>query len=212
MESKVIYNMFNTLFPILYVWCTPLLANIGFCNKNKSLLGNTLSNYIATPQATGMMAVSYYSVSNIMMSKRFYRAFAVPSGAEKGFYISGIFYEIFFGMFLCSPVTYYPTIHYVSVGGFVCCAYIHLIYLEYSPFFKNTWPLSLATLKSIGTLSLIGISVTSMIVRVVPIPNYLFFVFECIGLSSFILFMHIANQCIDRAAANPINTVLGTLV
>ena len=114
MESKVIYNMFNTLFPILYVWCTPLLANIGFCNKNKSLLGNTLSNYIATPQATGMMAVSYYSVSNIMMSKRFYRAFAVPSGAEKGFYISGIFYEIFFGMFLCSPVTYYPTIHCIA--------------------------------------------------------------------------------------------------
>ena len=36
MESKVIYNMFNTLFPILYVWCTPLLANIGFCNKNKT--------------------------------------------------------------------------------------------------------------------------------------------------------------------------------
>ena len=204
--NKLLNNIFNVLLPISYVWITPLLAKIGFCNNTKGSFGNSLSNYINTPQATGGMAVSYYSISNIMISKRFYKVGIPDNGI---FYMSGIFYEICFGIFLCCPVDYSTIIHCVSVSGFIAGAYIHIIYLEYSPYFKQKWSLSLKILKFIGNLSIIGLLITFTLVNFIQIPNNLFWIFECTGLTTLILIMNIAH---DICAESPIETFNGILV
>ena len=190
---------------------TPLLSKIGFCNhESSSLIGYSVSRFISTPQATGMMAVAYYSVANVMVSKRYYKAFDSSNNAIYADYnihqnnqnnnrgrclykITGQLYEIFFGLFLCCPVTKYPIMHVLSVTGFTSSAYFHMILLESSPFFKSDWPIILYLLKTSGSLSILGMTICSIITKFnIKLPLYLFWSFECIGLSSFVLFMHIS--------------------
>ena len=216
MIFKNIINYTNVSFPIIYIWSTPLLSIIGFCNnklEKDNYIGYSLSRFIATPQATGLMAVSFFSVANIMISNRYYKAFEyypestltdyiIFSDNEsklKYYYIfTGILYECFFGSFLSSPITVYPISHCISVACFSCAAYIHIIILQNSSYFTDKWTISLKILKLIGTISFLGISICFILsLQKIRLPVYLFWTFECSGLTSFILIMNITQMKLE---------------
>ena len=204
--------IFPSFIPLVFIWSTPFLSKIGFCyNGTSELIGHSLSRFISTPQATGMMAVSFYSLANIMVSKKLLKIFDKNSmynnqhyttfsnnndNLKKNIYIfTGLIYESFFGLFLCAPVIYIPKIHFISVIGFSMAAYIHMILLEMSPNIDIKYKKTLKILKNTGTFSLLGMAFCNLFVfynKKIKY-SYLFWIFECTGLSSMILFMNIVN-------------------
>lgn len=211
MSTSTIADMFNVFFPIVFIWSTPLLVKYKICLKGKSpFLGHSLSRYISTPQATGMMAVSMFGVSNIMISRRFLKAFKMdtdktspdayflteedPGYKKTVFILTGYVYEYFFGMFLCFPTIWKPQIHACVVTTFIMSAYIHMVILQTSPLLTNKYIRSLRLLNFIGTTSLISLVTLATLVSFrIRLPPHLFWSFECSGLSSLILFMHFAQ-------------------
>lgn len=204
-------NMFGVVYPIAFIWSTPLLAKYKICLKGKSpFLGHSISRYISTPQATGMMAVSMFGMSNIMISRRFLKAFKMdtseispdafflteesPGYKKTAFIITGYVYEYFFAMFLCFPTIWKPHIHGFVVTMFIMSAYIHMIILQTCPLLTNKYVRSLQFLNFTGTTSLVGLVTLRALVRFkIRLPSHLFWSFECSGLSSLILFMHFAQ-------------------
>lgn len=111
--------------PATYVWVLPLLAKLGFAREcdglprcTDSTIGASVSNFIATPQATGAMAAVFFWPLAHMWSHK-----GEIDGAQN-FAVFLTFY-IFFGMFLACPVTVYPSVHSVVVGIFCLCGLLY---------------------------------------------------------------------------------------
>lgn len=214
---KKVLNFFSAALPITFIWSTPFLSKVGVCRLDyDKLLGHSLSRYISTPQATGMMAVAFFSISNIMISKRYLKAFEFKKKEiispdyqllteEEScwklnlFQISGYVYEIFFGVFLSAPCIWAPTIHGISVSIFSISAYVHMLLLQFCPELQQKWKYTLIFLNTSGTTAIIGMSVSRVIILYnIRLPNHLFWAFECTGLSSFILFMYVAQLALPH--------------
>ena len=208
----------STIIPIVYIWSTPYLASKGICLKGRSpTLGHSLSRFISTPQATGMMAFFFFGLSNLMISKRFLKAFQQNKSnkndqsfdgfmllhnknqiQKKIFIISGYIYEINFGLFLCFPTIWMPQIHGTVVCIFVFSAYIHMALLQMSPNIKHFYKIQLLFLNILGTFSILGLIITKILIFYEQkIPIYLFWSLECAGLSCLLLFMDIGQMAIS---------------
>ena len=231
MSLTSIKNFFCAITPICFIWSTPLLSRIGVCRSDyDKLLGHSLSRYISTPQATGMMAVTFFSIANIMISKRYLRAFEFKENNlispdyqilnEKEcswkmnlFITTGYTYEAFFGLFLCAPCVWTPTIHGVSVIIFSTSAYIHMLLLQYSPELNQNWKFTLMCINFTGTSSMIGMSVCRAMVNFnVKLPVHLFWSLECLGLSSLVLFMYFAQIALPEKTSSNDETLTNPLL
>lgn len=214
-------DIIRVFLPISFIWSTPILAKYGVCRSGMApFIGHSLSRYISTPQATGMMAVSYFSISNIMISKRFFRAFELSDysndyhlmSEEKSsrpfnmFRLTGFIYEAFFGMFLCAPVIWSPTVHSISVIAFSTAAYSHMSLLQHSPNLSRRLDKVLVFFKCTGTTALCGMLICELLAKYNHVlPSHLFWSLECTGLSSFVLFMHIAQIELPKLPPSPID-------
>tara|TARA_Y100000389_G_scaffold157373_1_gene158477 strand:+ start:882 stop:1586 length:705 start_codon:yes stop_codon:yes gene_type:complete len=227
----IIINKFlGVTLPIAYIWSTPLLATTGFCRQGADeLLGHSVSRFISTPQATGMMAVCYFSIANIMISKRYLAVFVnnseiqntsesldhklfhetKPSWKRTIFIGTGYIYEIFFASFLCAPCISVPTIHAISVISFSLSAYVHTVLLLHNTNLKKHWTYSLRLLNGCGTVAMLGMAGCQTITTYnTKLPIFLFWFFECMGLSSFVLFMHFAQLALPKNNPSEISNPL----
>ena len=110
-----------SLLGIIYVWSLPLLADIGFAQKNAT----SISGFIANPPATGGMAFISFSPLVLMWE---YQDYVIKRNQERFelCYWSLALFQLFYGIFLICTLGYVPEwLHVTSVSLFGCCMIIH---------------------------------------------------------------------------------------
>lgn len=167
-------KFFLSIIGIFYIWSLPLLAHLGFAEKNKE----SISGYISNPQATGAMAVVSYLPITLMWQ---YQAIYMKTFKSKG---SGkhllkrtlILFNISYGAFLICSVSYVPLwLHIITVIIFCASYIIHCIYInKYININKIT-----------KIILLIGIVAG---ISLLFVKNMWFWVCECIGFTSMLLY------------------------
>ncbi len=159
---------------ILYIWSLPILSNLGFASKN----GNSISEFISTPQATGAMA----SISFMPLCLMWEYQDIYISHFKKNWPVNNILYktltlfQIFYSAFLICCVSYVPSWLHTSVVivfclSFLVHAFLICFYIEINLLTKF--------------ILFIG---TSFFILLPFADGMYFWAFECIGFTSMLLF------------------------
>jgi len=127
----VVLRLFGAVLPISYVWLLPLLASesIGFANRCPTYpqcveTGVSVSNYICTPSATGMMyACFFYPCLHAWFNVRDLGLWNV----EK---ITVITFQVLFNLFLMFPLIYVRHMHAAVVSLFALFGLAHFCIVE----------------------------------------------------------------------------------
>jgi hypothetical protein len=195
------YNKYIILIlcfiPVLYIWALPLLSKINFSedgcyygiqaqnekDKDYCQLGHSISAYISNPQATGAMAFVFSFPIIIMWLYKPPEIYIAPLSI----------FTVFFGLFLICSVTFNIYAHLITVFIFCFAAIFHFILFAISPCVKIHRIYGFLIFVSIVcfvALIILGIIFMKHINKQdKPLKNtYWVWIFECIGLSSLILF------------------------
>mmetsp|Transcript_57348 Transcript_57348/g.114925 ORF Transcript_57348/g.114925 Transcript_57348/m.114925 type:complete len:254 (-) Transcript_57348:85-846(-) len=193
---------------VIYLWSLPSLRGVGFtntCATNeyngdlysypyclydfwflgydfKVCSGASVSDFIAQPQATGLLAaLLFWSCLHLWLPGDYV--------VGKAAYTSLLFFQIFFGAFLSCPVTRWPTMHLAVVQVFCVAGMVHmLIMLGHSSDCMTTmcaWTSIIGFLGVVCT-GLLSLLVTPGFCHSFP---YAFYCFEALGLSGMTLFV-----------------------
>lgn len=167
-------NFFLSIIGIFYIWSLPLLAHLGFAEKNKS----SISGFISNPQATGAMAVISYLPITLMWE---YQAICIKTLQSKcsGIYLLNrtlILFNIFYGAFLICSVSYVPLWLHMTTVVIFCATYIARC------FYINKY---ININKITKIILLIGILAGILLLFV---KNMWFWACECIGFTSMLLY------------------------
>ena len=159
---------------IIYVWTLPILAELGFAEKNAT----SISGFIANPPATGAMAALSFAPITLMWLYQHYKFNKMNMTKIQHYLLETTLslYQLFYSMFLICTENYVNQyIHITSVILFGLSFIVHgwsmTIYLRSNK-------LAIVTL-SIGS----GSFLTLLFVR-----GMWFWFFECISYTSMILF------------------------
>ena len=167
------YRLYASLLIIPYIWSLPLLSNIGFAEKDAT----SISGFIANAHATGAFAALSFNPLILMweyqmylLSKKIYEKY------KNILWITLTLYQFFYGSFLTCTVNYVPEwLHTTTVVLFSTAFVSHsCIIMCYFP------PTRLGYIDL-----LIGITGCSCLIFA---EGMWFWVFECIGFTSMILF------------------------
>ena len=119
----------SSLSVLLYIWLLPVLANIGFAEKDAT----TISGFIANAHATGVLAALYFTPLCLMWEYQSY--LLTDSKYDKNkllLYYTLSFYQFFYGSFLVCTVTYVPEwLHTLTVVLFCIASVLHSIMIMY---------------------------------------------------------------------------------
>ena len=167
-------RVFLSFAGILYIWCLPLLADIGFAEKNS----NSISEFIANPPATGAMAAISFMPLVLMWDYQdiIINHYKKNDNIKKILDYSINFFQFFYGMFLTCTYSFVPSwLHTTTVVLFGLSFIIHsILVLRYiQPFFLA------------GFVLCIGILAFFLLLFV---QDMWFWACECIGLTAMILF------------------------
>ena len=167
-------RFFLSFVGILYVWCLPFLADIGFAQKNS----NSISEFISNPPATGAMAAISFMPLVLMWEYQdiIINHYKKNNNVKKILDYSINFFQFFYGMFLTCTYGFVPTwIHTMTVVLFGLSFIIHSILVLYyiQPSFIAQFVL------------LIGILAFFLLLFA---NDMWFWACECIGLTAMILF------------------------
>lgn len=167
-------RIFLSFSLILYIWLLPILSNIGFAEKNS----NSISEFISNPPATGAMAA--FSFMPLVMMWEYQdiviNHYKKNDNVKKILDYSINFFQLFYGMFLTCTYGFVPSwLHTMTVVLFGLSFIIHSILVLY-----YIQPSFLAQL-----FLCIGIFAFFLLLFA---QNMWFWVCECIGLTSMILF------------------------
>jgi len=193
---------------VIYLWSLPWLKDIGFTNTCTAqehngvsysypyclydfrfrghdfwvCSGASVSDYIAQPQATGLLAaLLFWSCLHLWLPGNY------VVGREA--YRSLLVFQIFFGAFLSCPVTRWPTLHMFVVQVFCMAGMVHMfIMYMYSPSLTTTLCAWTAICGFLGVCctGLASFFFTPGFCNVFP---YAFYFFEALGLSAMTLFV-----------------------
>ena len=180
-----------SLLGIVYVWSLPLLAEIGFAEKDS----NSISGFIANAPATGAMAALSFAPITLMWVFQNHKMNQIDLDHNKRSHLSITLsmYQIFYSMFLTCTETYTPEIlHMTSVVlfgiSFIIHGWLTVIYLPVNK-------LAIFSL-SIGNMSFISL---------LFLKGMWFWAGECISYSSMMLFTPL--QMLDQLTT-PIQYIL----
>ena len=180
------------LIPVVYIWTLPLLSYIDFSEdgcyngiEEHCKLGHSISAYISNSQATGAMAFAFSFPITIMWLYKPKDISITPL----------IIFTLFFGLFLICSVTYNINLHLITVFTFCFAAIFHFILFTRSlkmskHVAKFFWFLIIVSSSCLVLLMVLGsIFMKNIKKDNPPLQNtYWVWIFECIGLTSFILF------------------------
>ncbi len=177
-ENKVIsfnpFRMLVSLFGIIYVWSLPFLAYIDFAEKG----GSSISEFIANPPATGAMASISFVPFVIMWEFQDYTIYySINKDYIKNIlYYSLTLFQLFYSLFLICTVGFAPNwLHTTSVVLFCLSFILHSIFILI--FIRPSLLCSIILL--IGIFSFVCL---------LFVTDMWFWVCECIGYSSMLLF------------------------
>lgn len=188
-----ILTFIGAMLPVVYIWSLPALAYMGFahkceglprCKHDQSGGGGqaSVSNFIANPQATGMMAAT--CVWPI------YQMWSIKHHAGRWGFVLIIIFWTFFGAFLAAPCTKFPMTHNVVVGIFCLCGLIFQSLLH-GHCRKDRLVICTICL-SIGVASLMGVIVTGIIAMMGEFMSknlpWMFYSLESTGLTAIAIF------------------------
>mmetsp|Transcript_23740 Transcript_23740/g.68530 ORF Transcript_23740/g.68530 Transcript_23740/m.68530 type:complete len:486 (+) Transcript_23740:190-1647(+) len=183
----------------VYVWLLPLLAmeSLGFAHRCPGLprcedspVGMSVSSYIASPQATGAMGlVSFWPLAHLWTHKK-------DMGVQLHTLLALMAFYIFFGLFLATPVTVYPTAHAVVVAAF--CLWGLIYYVGLLRYCTNSNLHCCLSLLQVSIAAFVGVIIVNLVafsgnifghpdIVLVNAP-WLFYGFEATGLSTMALF------------------------
>ncbi len=167
------HRIITSLFVIPYVWLLPLLSKYGFAESP----GYSISEFIANPHATGALAALSFSPLILMWEYQSYLLEDKKYDKQKcTLDISLSSYQFFYGSFLVCTVNYVPFwLHFLTVFLFSFAFVIHsfLIMYHIKLSIGAKIDLSIGCCAAFFLLFVKGIS---------------FWLCECIGFSSMILF------------------------
>ena len=168
-KSRVI----SSLGVLLYIWLLPVLADIGFAEKDAT----TISGFIANAHATGALAALSFTPLCLMWE---YQSYLLKDNKyDKNklvLYYSLSLYQFFYGSFLVCTVSYVPEwLHTLTVILFSTAFVFHSCMIMYNIQTSFLAKLDLI-IGCIGACCLIFAK------------GLWFWFFECIGFSSMILF------------------------
>lgn len=175
--SQPIFSLlrwFLTFISILFVWSLPILGELGFAESS----GNSISDYIANPHATGAMAfISFIPLLTICEYQDYYLNSKVTGVLQQiVLYWSLRMFVFFYGMFIIITVNYNQTLHSMAVVLFGISFIIHGI-LSMLHITKSY--ISIFTI-SVGIVSFISLQFIGQ--------NILYWCVECIGFTAMVLF------------------------
>ena len=197
--SHFMIRVVGALLPVAYMWSLPLLAHEsigfvhveGYCYPHCGDVGVSVSNYIASASATGMMyAVFFFPCLHAWLNVR-------AVGATYKEKLTMIVFQVSFNLFLMFPVTKVPKLHFLAVGTFGWVGLWHFYTVsEYcvSEMRKVVKVLMVTALVSL--LGVLGLKVVSNIDALIRGSDshlfstnlpFLFYLFEVMGLSSIVL-------------------------
>lgn len=168
-----IYRIIWSLGVLLYVWLLPVLANIGFAEKDAT----SISGFIANAHATGALAALSFTPLCLMWEYQSYLlADSKYDNNKLLLYYTLSFYQFFYGSFLVCTVTYVPEwLHTLTVVLFCTAFVLHSIMIMY-----------LVPTSIVAKIDLIIGCIGAFCLIFVKELWYWFF--ECIGFTSMILF------------------------
>ncbi len=167
------YRLLSSLGGIIYVWSLPLLADLGFAQPGST----SISKFIANAPATGAMAAISFIPMTLMWEYQDYTlSLKGYLSIERVWVVSLISFQFFYGLFLtCTDGIVPDWLHISTVVLFGCSFIFHsviiLVYIESRIISK--------IILGIGILSFIGL---------LMVQDMWFWVLECIGFSSMLLF------------------------
>ena len=158
---------------ILYVWSLPLLANLGFAQPNST----SVSHFISNPPATGAMAaVSFMPLTLMWEYQDFVLGMTGSKCARRLLYGSLTAFQFFYGCFLICTETYAPLwLHQTVVTLFGISFAAHGIMVMC----MMTTSTCANVVLSIGMLAFASL---------LFVKGMAFWAFECIALTSMLLF------------------------
>ncbi len=123
------HRIITSLFVIPYVWLLPLLSKYGFAESP----GNSISEFIANPHATGALAALTFSPLILMWEYQSYLLEDKKYDKHKcTLDISLSSYQFFYGGFLVCTVNYVPFwLHFLTVFLFSSAFIIHSFLIMY---------------------------------------------------------------------------------
>jgi hypothetical protein len=167
------HRIIISLFVIPYVWSLPLLANCGFAESS----GKSISEFIANAHATGALAALSFSPLILMWEYQSYLLQDKKYDKQKcTLDISLTSYQFFYGSFLVCTVNYVPIwLHFLTVFLFSSAFVMHSFFIMY-----HIKP-------SVGaTIDLIIGCISAFLL--IFAKDIWFWVCECVGFTSMILF------------------------
>eukprot|EP00930_Biecheleria_cincta_P090432 TRINITY_DN79810_c0_g1_i1.p1 TRINITY_DN79810_c0_g1~~TRINITY_DN79810_c0_g1_i1.p1 ORF type:complete len:244 (+),score=9.75 TRINITY_DN79810_c0_g1_i1:43-774(+) len=179
----------GTLLPILYVWCLPFLGKLGFAHLCTDFprcdsTGASVSDFISNDHATGAMAALFF-YPNLFLWKNALHV------RDTYVYRTLGTYQASFGLFLACPVTEVPNLHGMAVCLFCITGLAHnnkmLKHCE------GQTKLLCQRLLKIAMMAFVVIFLLVWVARFDEnlLPDncpYCFWISECVGLSSMIIF------------------------
>ena len=129
-------RVFLSFAGILYIWCLPLLADIGFAEKNS----NSISEFIANPPATGAMAAISFMPLVLMWEYQdiIINHYKKNDNIKKILDYSINFFQFFYGMFLTCTYSFVPSwLHTTTVVLFGLSFIIHSILVIFNHSFLH---------------------------------------------------------------------------
>ena len=168
------FRLFYSLIGIIYVWSLPLLSELGFSEKNST----SISQFISNPQATGAMSAISFIPLTLMWEYQDLYLNIFKSNISNKYVIeySLSLFQIFYSLFLIFSVSYAPMWLHTTVVIMFCISFIiHSIYINH----------------------FISINLITKIILIIGCISFFcllfakgmwFWVCECIGFSSMILF------------------------
>ena len=167
------YRLYASLLIIPYIWSLPLLSDIGFAEKDAT----SISGFIANAHATGAFAALSFNPLILMWEYQMYLlSRKIYEKYKNILWITLTLYQFFYGSFLTCTVNYVPEwLHTTTVVLFSTAFVSHsCIIMCYFP------PTRLGYIDL-----LMGITGCSCLIFA---KGMWFWVFECIGFTSMILF------------------------
>ena len=209
-HSLIDYAFF--LIPLVYIWSLPIISKLNFSEGAPKQFGYTknawsVSQYIASPPATGAMALCYFYINVKMILLHEKKCKAIDSNTATLLRFFRFLYILFFNIFLIATYTYVPIIHGVVVGIFMIAFILHSIsFIKLARKYKNITNLTSNLL--IGEI-ILGVGILSAVIVSLSLPNIIkgvaytqkFWFFECVGLTAMPLFTLVSILTINSAEA-----------
>ena len=217
-NTELKYSIIDYIFffiTIAYVWSIPKLSQLSFYEgDSKKQFGNykgawSISQYIASPPATGAMAFCYFNtnIKMILLNEKLIKNIRSSNLATILLFFRFI-YILFFNIFLIVTFTYVPKIHSIVVGIFMIAFILHSISFiilmrkyKYNKDLDHNLIIGEIIL-AVGIFSaiMIGLSLLGILKNVVKTQR--FWLLECIGLTAMPIFTLIATLILNSTDSN----------